>query len=202
MRNSICLLAASLSAALAACGSNNVSSNDDARRAYLGLDGSIDKALDLGFKGFNDAQSANIPTETGSGDLSGTLSVSGQVDQGSSANREMRLDVAMANYSDVANFIYSTGGNPDGGADAGAAPALDMKLMNIPAGTLQGSLVGTYTMSGALAGPVTLNLTFTGTTEVDPDGGTNAGVIRKPGTTQVTGTATSPAGTYTVNVTK
>jgi hypothetical protein len=202
MRNSICLLAIFLTVALAACGSSNVSSNDDARRAYLGLDGSIDKALDLGFKGFNDAQSANIPTETGSGDLSGTLSVGGQVDQGSSANREMRLDVAMSGYSDVANFIYNTGGNPDGGADAGAAPALDMKLMNVPAGTLQGTLVGTYTMSGALAGPVTLNLTFTGALELDPDGGANAGVIRKPGTTQVTGTAISPAGTYTVNVTK
>ena len=201
MRISISLFTTSL-LALAACGSNNVSSNDDARRAYLGLDGSIDKSIDLGFKGFNQANSANIPTEMGTGSLSGTLTITGQVDQGVSANKQMRLDVAMSNYSDVANFVYHTGGNPDAGADAGTAPTLDMSLQGIPTGTLSGSLVGTFTMSGALEGPVALNLMFTGDLESDPDGGTNAGVIRKPGTTHVTGTATSPAGTYTVDVTK
>jgi hypothetical protein len=184
--------------AIGGCGSNNVSSADDARRAYLGLDSSIDRAIDLGFKGFNEAQSANIPAETGAGTLSGTLTVTGQVDQGASTNKQMRLNVAMAAYSDVANFSYDTGGSADAGT---ALPALDMSLQGIPTGTLSGTLVGTFTMSGDLSGPVTLDLTFTGDLESDPDGGTT-GVIRKPGTTHVTGTATSPSGTYAVDVTK
>jgi hypothetical protein len=57
-------------------------------------------------------------------------------------------------------------------------------------------------MSGDLSGPVTLNLTFTGDLEPNPDGGAGAGVVRKPGTTHVTGSAVSPAGTFTVDVTK
>lgn len=183
---------------LVGCGSNNVSSADDAKRAYLGLDGSIDKAIDLGFKGFNEAQSANIPSETGMGTLSGTLTVTGQVDQGASSNKQMRLNVAMAAYSDIAHFTYATGGGSDA---ATSLPALDMSLQGIPTGTLSGTLSGTFTMSGDLSGPVTLNLTFTGDLEANPDAGAN-GVIRKPGTTHVTGTATSPSGTFSVDVTK
>jgi stage V sporulation protein SpoVS len=185
--------------ALVGCGSNNVSSNDDARRAYLGLDGSIDKAIDLGFVGFNAAQSANIPPEAGAGAMAGTLTVTGQVDQGVSANKQMRLNVAMAGYRDVRGFTYDT----DAGADGGAAlPALDMSLQGIPTGTLTGTLAGTFHMSGDLSGPVTLALMFTGDLAPNPDGGAAAGVVRKPGTTHITGTATSPAGTFTVDVTK
>lgn len=180
------------------CGSNNVNSNDDAKRAYLGLDGSIDKAIDLGFKGFNAAQGANIPMETTAGAMAGTLTVTGQVDQGVSANKQMRLNIAMSGYSDVSGFTYDAGTS-----DAGTAlPSLDLSLQGIPTGTLSGSLMGTFQMSGTLSGPVTLNLTFTGDLEANPDGGTSAGVIRKPGTTHITGTASSPAGTFTVEVTK
>lgn len=180
------------------CGSNSVSSNDDAKRAYLGLDGSIDKAIDLGFKGFNEAQGANIPPETTAGSMAGTLTVTGQVDQGTSANKQMRLNVAMSGYSDISGFTYDAGTS-----DAGAAlPTLDMSLQGIPTGTLFGSLMGTFQMSGTLSGPVTLDLTFTGDLEANPDGGISAGVIRKPGTMHITGTATSPAGTFTVDVTK
>src|SRR6185369_2344163 len=119
------------------CDDNTVQSQDDARRAYLGLDPSIDKAIDLGFQGFNQANSANIPAETAAGALAGAVTVTGQVDQGSSSNKEMRLDVGMTGYSDVAHLTYDTGAAQvgDAGADAGAAtalPALGMSLKNIP----------------------------------------------------------------------
>jgi len=111
----------------------------------------------------------------------------------------MRLNVAMAGYSNVSGFTYDTGSTADGGS---TLPSLNMSLQGIPTGTLSGTLVGTFQMSGSLSGSVTLNLTFTGDLEPNPDGGASAGVIRKPGTTHITGTATSPAGTFTVDVTK
>jgi hypothetical protein len=187
------------SAIAAGCSSNDVDSKDDARRAYLGLDGSIDKAIDLGFAGFNAAMSANIPTEMAAGTTAGTLMVTGQVDQGVSANKQMRLNVAMAGYCDVSGLTYDTDASADGGV---TLPALAMSLQGIPTGTLSGTLVGTFRMSGDLSGPVTLNLMFTGELEAKPDGGAGDGVVRKPGTTHVTGTATSPAGTFAVDVTK
>jgi len=185
--------------ALLGCGSNNgVASIDDARRAYLGLDDSIDKAIDLGFKGFNEAQSANIPAETEIGALSGVLTVTGQVDQGASANKQMRLSLAMAMYSDILHFVYTTTGTGDAGT---ALPALDLSLQGIPTGTLSGTLAGTFQMSGDLSGPVTLNLTLSGDLESDVNGGASR-VIRKPGSTHVTGTATSPPGVFAVDVIK
>ena len=182
----------------AGCGSNDVNSMDDARRAYLGLDGSIDRAIDLGFAGFNAAMSANIPAEMAAGAMAGTLTVTGQVDQGVSANKQMRLNVAMAGYRDVSGFTYDTEATADGGV---ALPALAMSLQVIPTGTLSGTLIGTFRMSGDLSGPVTLNLMFTGDLEANPDGG-SGGVVRKAGTTHVTGTATSPSGTFAVDVVK
>ena len=180
------------------CGNSNVSSTDDARRAYLGLDGSIDKAIGLGFKGFNDAQSANITAQSAAGAMSGTLTVTGQVDQGASSNKQMRLAGAMTAYTDVAGFTCAT----DTSADAGTpAPALNLSLQGVPTGTLSGSLDGTFHMSGDLSGPVTLSLTSTGDLEPNADAGSAGGVIRKPGTTHITGTATSPAGTFAVDVT-
>ena len=142
--------------------------------------------------------SANIPTEMAAGAMAGTLTVTGQVDQGVSANKQMRLNIAMVGYRDVSGFTYDTNLNVDGGV---AFPALDMSLQGIPTGTLSGTLVGMFQMSGDLSGPVTLNLTFTGELEANPDGGAS-GVVRKPGTTHVTGTATSPAGPFAVDVTK
>ena len=65
---------------LSACG-GSISSDEQARRAYLGLDKSVEKSLQLGFDGFNAASSANIPPQSTNGDETGTLTISGQVDQ-------------------------------------------------------------------------------------------------------------------------
>jgi hypothetical protein len=178
---------------LASCGDNGgVNSTDAAKAAYLGLDKSIDKAITEGFAGFNTASSANIPTETASGDISGTMAITGQVDQGQSANKGMRLNETLSAYADTdAGITYDT--DPDAGA-----AALGMQLKGIPTGSLTGTLSGVYDMTGALKGPVTLALSFTGTLEATDAGG----VDRKPGTTHITGTATSPSGTYAVDVTR
>ena len=181
---------------LTACSSSSVNSTEQAKAAYLGLDESIDKAITLGFKGFNEAKSANIPTESTNGDLSGTMTVTGQVDQGVSANKQMRLLEALDTYSDTdAGIVYGT--STDAGTD-GAPATLDMSLQGIPNGSLNGSLNGTYGMTGALKGTVALSVTFTGTLEPGGDGG----VDRKPGTTHITGTATSGSGVYQIDITK
>lgn len=177
-------------------GNSGVNSTEQAKEAYLGLDESIDKAITLGFKGFNAANSANIPTEQTTGDISGTMTVTGQVDQGVSANKQMRLLETLDDYSDTdAGIVYWTGG--DSGAD-GAPAALNMSLQGIPTGTLTGSLDGTYGMTGALHGLVTLSVTFNGQLEPNDAGG----VERKPGSTTITGTATSGTGVYNINVTR
>ena len=62
-----------LAVAAAGCGNGSVHSDADAQKAYLGLDASIDKAINLGFDGFNAASSANIPTQMTTGMLQGTL---------------------------------------------------------------------------------------------------------------------------------
>ena len=185
-----------------ACGGDDVDSDEQARRAYLGLDASIGKAIGLGFDGFNMASSANIAPQTGPGIKAGTQTINGQVDQGSSDNTGMRLFVGMVGYNDgpyvvdVADdlkyeVIYDT--------DAATAtqPALDMMLKNIPTGTLDGTLVGTYHLTGDITGDVLLNLVITGHLA---DGG-GGKVIRAPGTTTITGTAKQGDGTYNVNVT-
>jgi hypothetical protein len=173
----------------AGCGSS-VHSDADAKKSYLGLDPSIDKAIGLGFDGFNSASSANIDPQTADGGVSGTLTVTGQVDQGASLNKGMRLNEALASYSDDGLITYAT--------NASVLPMLDMQLKNIPTGTLTGMLVGTITMSGQESGDLTLNLSFTGTLQP----GSGSTVTRQPGTTHITGTATSAAGTYTVDVTR
>ena len=125
-----------------------------------------------------------------SGAKTGTLTVSGQVDQGASANKGMRLQVALVNYSDDGRITYAT--------RAAALPALGMQLKNIPAGTLSGTLAGTVDMTGAQTGPLTFDLTITGALQA---GAANQ-VERKPGSTRIQGTATSPSGTYAVDVTR
>jgi hypothetical protein len=180
---------------LLSCGGGGVSSNNTAQTAYLGLDESVDKAITLGFAGFNAASSANIPTETATGDISGTMTITGQVDQGQSANKQMRLNEALTSYADTdagtaQGIVYATG-------DAGLA-SLQMSMMGIPTGTLSGSLNGTYVMTGALQGDVTLAITFTGNLQAAGDGG----VEREPGHTHITGTATSSNGTYAVDLTR
>jgi hypothetical protein len=184
---------------IGACTSSSVSSDEQAKRAYIGLDGSIGKSITLGFAGFNAASSANISPQTTAGDVGGTLTVSGQVDQGQSANKNMRLYVGMVEYTDGAvsvdgqevDVTYATS------TDATMQPYLAMMLTGIPTGTVSGTLAGTYDMSGDLTGDVTLDLSFTGTLEPGP----NNSVVRTAGATTVTGTATSNAGTYSVTAT-
>ena len=183
---------------LASC-APSVSSDEQARRAYLGLDRAISKSLTLGLAGFNSASSANIAPQSTAGDKSGSLTVTGQVDQGASANKGLRLKVGMVNYSDGDV-------TPDGGprlavtyqtADAGAdQPALGLSLRSIPNGTLTGTLLGDFAMSGDLNGAVKLDLSMSGMIEADGNGGTR----REVGSTTVAGSATSGAGTFQVNL--
>lgn len=179
-------------ACAAAAGCGNVSSAEDARKAYLGIDPAIDKSIQLGFDGFNSANSANISAQMANGVKSGTMTVTGQVDQGNSANKEMRLKLALADYSDDGAIKYAT--------DPAAPLALDMSLKGIPTGTLTGTLVGNISMSGNLEGALKMNLAFTGQLQANAQDAKK--VERKPGTTHVTGTATSKYGTYTVDVTR
>lgn len=187
---------------LGACSSDSaISSDEQARRAYLGLDSSVGASITLGFDGFNAASNANIDPQMIAGAGAGTLTVTGQVDQGASANKGMRLYVGMAGYSDgpfeiddnhdTITVTYDTSTTQ---ADQ---PYLQMMLMNIPTGTLTGSLMGDYHLTGDIAGDVTLDLTFDGTLMA----GSNSTVVRVPGSTHVTGTATSGDGVYMVDVT-
>src|SRR5437763_13919600 len=81
------------------CGNgNSVNSDEQARRAYLGLDKSISKSLALGFAGYNAATNANIPTEMAAGEANGSLKITGHVDQGKAGQTSMRLAPAMLMY--------------------------------------------------------------------------------------------------------
>lgn len=207
-------LAIGLSFGAGACGGDEgIDSNEAARRAYLGLDPSIPQSLQLGFDGFNSAQSANIAPQMMAGADTGMLTITGQVDQGSSDNKGMRLYVGMIDYSagpftvvvnegmdneeEVAvDLTYSTS---DVQTDQ---PYLNLTLRNIPTGTLEGTLTGVYHVTGDIEpdvefeADVTLSLNFMGTL-VDLGGGMTG---RAPGTV-VTGTATSGDGIYEVSLT-
>jgi hypothetical protein len=193
-------------ALLSACSDDEIDSDEAARRAYLGLDASIEKSIALGFQGFNAASSANIDPQMTTGtapDGTGTLTISGQVDQGASNNKGMRLYVAMVDYSD-GPFVIDEDGNTivvtyDTAAEQANQPFLSMMLKNIPTGTIDGTLMGKYLLSGDdLSGEVTLNLTFNGMMQ----GTSQQDVTRVPGSTTVTGTATNAdGGVYNVNVT-
>ncbi|MEP6861522.1 MAG: hypothetical protein ABJE66_12925 [Deltaproteobacteria bacterium] len=193
------ILAGGLGLIFGACTSDSVDSNEQARRAYLGLDHSVEKSLNLGFAGFNAATSANIPDQMTAGDATGMLMIGGQVDQGTSPNKQMRLAVTMTAYSDGPFEVDSNHDKDDVtyATDTAALPALDLSLKNIPTGTLTGTLMGTYHLTGDIAGDVVLALTITGTM-ADGGGGT---VTRAPGSTTITGTATQGSGVYQVNVT-
>ncbi len=197
--NRICFLL--LTVGLAACGSDDIDSDEEARRAYFGLDASIEKSLTLGFAGFNSATSANISPQMVTGTKAGMLVITGQVDQGSSDNKGMRLRVGMVDYTDGplvigeetidVNIVYDTA------AEVEMQPYLQLSLRNIPNGTFTGTLTGVYVMSGDIEGETNLDLMFAG--EIKDDG--TGKVIRTPGTTKVTGTATSGDGTYAVDLT-
>ncbi|MBA3499827.1 MAG: hypothetical protein M4D80_42435 [Myxococcota bacterium] len=190
----------------AACGGDgdDIDSNEEARRAYFGLDASIEKSLQLGFVGFNAASSATIDPQMMAGDLAGMLTITGKVDQGSSANKGMRLNIGMVDYTDGEILIVQEGEDDvkvnltyDTNADVLLQPYLDLKLANIPDGTFTGTLTGTYVMAGDLEGEATLNLTFSGKLISNGTGGTT----RAPLMTTVTGTAKSGDGTFDVNIT-
>ncbi|MFN0249636.1 MAG: hypothetical protein ACKV2T_22320 [Kofleriaceae bacterium] len=179
-----------------------IDSNEEARRAYLGLDTSIAKSINLGFQGFNTAQSANIAPQSTSGMLAGMLTVTGQVDQGNSVNKGMRLHIGMVAYTDGEIVIDEEGNTIEITYDtdpvADLQPFLSMQLKNIPTGTLDGTLTGTYLMTGGITGEAELNLTFTGTLMDDGNGG----VVRATGSTHVTGTVVTPDdGTFDVDIT-
>lgn len=195
---SFCLLrrafrcAAPLVALALGCGGprGEVANEESAQYAYLGLDGAVDRALQLGFDGFNAAKSANIPEQTGDGDAAGTMTVGGQVDQGASNNKGMRLEVTLTGYSDGpvgdgVDIVYDGGPN-----------AFDLNFKGLPDADLTGTLSGDFVMSGDLAGPVTLDLSISGKTEDDGTGK----IRRVAGSVHVTGTATSNYGTFAVDV--
>jgi hypothetical protein len=179
---------------LAGCG-DDVGSEEDARRAYLGLDKSITKAMQLGFQGFNAASSATIDPQATKGDKTGTITVSGKVDQGSSDNKTMSLMVTLKDYADNpvedTTITYNT---------ADTLPLLDLKLSKVPTGTVSGTLVGSFTMTGDLEGAVRLNVLISG--ELQPTAADPMKVERKPNTTKIMGTAESDYGKYDVNVTQ
>lgn len=190
----LCLLAATpVVATLPGCGGprDAVADEESARRAYLGLDRAIDRAIDLGFAGFSAANSANIPEQSEEGDLSGRMVINGQVDQGASDNKGMRLQVVLEeDYADVViedEFMVTYNGGP---------VALDMNFRGLPDADFDATLNGTFTMTGELAGDITLALDITGQTQDDGGGA----IVRVPGTIHVVGTATSPYGVFNVDV--
>lgn len=182
-------LALLLGLALAGCG-GGVGSEDDAERVYMGLDASIDRAIQLGFDGFNAASSANIPAQSAAGTKGGTMTIAGKVDQGASSNKTMSLTETLAKYTDDGVLVYDT-----------TTPALiSMKLSKIPDGTLDGTLAGTYAVTGELTGAVSLSIDFAG--ELEPVPSDTTKVQRKAGTTHITGTASSDFGAYAVDLTR
>lgn len=189
-------------AGLPACACGGVNDEDSARIAYLGLDQVVVKGLELGFAGFNAADSANIPAQSADGDESGEINVDGQVDQGASDNKGMRLAVQLVEYSDGViddpetddieeeiAILYST--------DESDPMNLEINLRNIPDGTLSGTLAGVVFMEGDINGDVDVSLSFDGAIESDGNGGTQ----REAGTTDVTGTITSASGEHPVDTT-
>ena len=201
MRIQVVCLACVLVSIAACSGDDSVNSDEEARRSYLGLDKSISKSLALGFQGWTMATSANIPPQMTAGDLSGTLTITGKVDQGVPNQAQMNLNVGMMMYSDgeipinddgdTISITYATS------TDVTMQPLVSIKLNSSAGNTITGMLRGAYTMSGDMEGTVTLDLTLNGTFT-----GTAPNVMRVVGSMTVTGTAVnSDGGTYTVDVT-
>ena len=182
-----------LALSLVNCGGNEGAVNDpvSAELSYIGLDRAIDRAIDLGFDGFNAADSANIPEQTDNGELTGRMIVNGKVDQGSSDNKNMTLNVTLTDdYSDTVldgerEVVYN-----------GGPATLDLSFKGLPTATFTGTLRGSFSMTGDLAGAVTLDLQLSGMTEA----GAGDIIVRKPGTIRVVGTASSDYGVYDVDV--
>lgn len=187
-----------LALATTACHPEAVSTEAETERAYLGLDAGMTRALNLGMDGYNAASSANIDPQTTAGELTGTLTVTGQVDQGASDNKGMRLNLALTDFLDDTRdgdtafaVTYDT--------ETDSPPDLDLSLRGIPDGTVTGTLVGDFWMSGDLEGAVSLTLALDGGLELADDG---VSVARTEGTTHITGTATSDYGTWPIDLTR
>jgi hypothetical protein len=203
-RIQVSLISAILVASFAgACSDDDaVDSDEQARRAYLGLDTSIEKSIQLGFDGYNAATNANIPEQNRSGDATGTLTITGQVDQGVSANKEMRLYIGMVDYSDGTILVDADGDEVEIDITYQTSevqleqPYLQLSLKDIPDGTFTGTLTGAYQLSGDLKGEVELDLTMSGAIQ-DSGGGL---VGRVPGSTTISGTAISGDGLYDVEL--
>lgn len=202
MRSLVMPLALVVVATGGAC--TTVDSEEEARLAYLGIDKALERAVQLGFDGFNAADSANIPAQSDDGDDAGTMEVTGQVDQGASANKGMRLNVVLTDYSDgpiddpetedveeELAVVYNT--------LEGGALRLELQLKDIPDGDLSGELTGSVTASGDIEGDLFLDISITADIEA---GEGEQRVQRVEGTTRITGTATSEAGEYQVDVTR
>ena len=192
-RRSVLRLSA-LALALVGCAppeTGDLDNEASARLAYLGLDGAVSRAIQLGFDGYNAASSANIPQQSQPGALTGTMIVTGQVDQGSSDNKGMRLQVTLQDgYADTVlegerEVIYN-----------GGPAELTMSFKGLPDAALTGTLLGTFVMAGDLVGDVALDVSIVGTTEAGPGGE----IVRVPGTVTVTGTATSDYGVFNIDV--
>ena len=188
------LLAFPLLLACAGC-SNAVRNEHDAALAYLGLDAGITRAMNLGLEGYNVASSANIDAQSAGGDIGGTMTVSGQVDQGSSDNKELRLEVALEGYLDDP-VDGDTPFEVTYDSDPQAPLALDISLRDIPDGTLTGTFVGDVGISGDLGGIVSLDIALDGTIEA----GADDAVTRTEGETHITGSATSDYGSYAIDL--
>ncbi len=183
----------------AGCGPQ-VSNEAEAEVAARGLEGAIERALDLGLDGFAAATSANIPPQSGSGDIAGTMDVSGQADQGASDNKGLRLDVVLVDYADFDTLTIDDEEDPiqlayDTPEDDPAR--IELQLRDIPDGTMDGTLDGSFLLDGDLEGSVDLDLAIEGPIEDDGSGQP----IRTVGSTAITGTATNSAGaTFDVEV--
>ena len=201
MKTLAAILALSTLTAFGCGGDDDISSDTEARWAYLGFDAAIDKALNLGFDGFNAANSANIPDQNGVGDEDGTMVVGGQVDQGASANKEMRLTITLVDYYDgpVVDEIEDLD-DLDVTYDTVEMTPLDLtlSLRNIPDGTFTGTLLGTALLSGDLEAEGEFMLNLAGEIQEDPLDADR--IVRTPGTLTVTGTVTSSDGVFDVDV--
>ena len=185
---------------LAAC--SGVDSDEQAHRAYLALDQSIVRTLNLSFQGFNTATNTTIAPQTAEGNHGGMLTVDGTIDQ-SGAMKRLRLNVAMLGYDDgdvLINQNDTVHVKFDTATDATMLPHLELALTtNAFTGTLDAnaSMTGLYQLRGDLTGTLALDVMISGYTMV------GNGTERVPGSTQIVGTATNgEGGVFNINVTR
>ena len=186
---------------LAAC--SGESADEAARRTFLALDQSLAKTLNLAFQGYNVATTSSVAPQTTDGNHGGTLTIQGTVDK-SSATKTMQLTVLMVGYND-GDVLYNDSGDtvhvvfdtlPD------ATPTLDLMLgVTSFNGTLtpNANMTGVYQLRGDHTGTLTIDVSIAGYVMA----GNGNEVLRAPGTTQITGTATnSDGGVFDINVTR